>query len=76
MHVTRWGNSLGVRLSKAVADKLGITQADEIEIGGAADGLLSVRRKRSKREALQSLRKYRGSLPIGFKIDRASLHDR
>lgn len=44
MRVTRWGNSLAVRIPKALAEQTNITEGSEVELG-VADGALTVRAK-------------------------------
>jgi antitoxin MazE len=42
MRVTRWGNSLAVRIPKALAEQANIGEGSEVELR-VADGVLTVR---------------------------------
>lgn len=75
MQVSKWGNSLAVRLPAAVVDVLGLKEGDHIEIV-VADEKFAVQRKASNLEILQRLRKYRGRMPADFKFDRLEANER
>ena len=76
MHVSKWGNSLAVRLPAAVVEALALKEGDEIEIHVAGALVFEVRRRPGARELLARLRKYRGRLPADFKFDRLEAHER
>ncbi|MCB1885229.1 MAG: AbrB/MazE/SpoVT family DNA-binding domain-containing protein [Geminicoccaceae bacterium] len=40
MHVTRWGNSLGVRIPKALAQRLGMGEGALVEVTAEGDRLV------------------------------------
>lgn len=70
MHVSKWGNSLAIRLPAAVIELLELKEGDEIEITIADSRRFSVSRKASRAELLKRLRAFRGRLPEDFKFDR------
>ena len=76
MQVSKWGNSLAIRLPAAVVQALNLKEGDEIEINvkGARD--FEVERDRRKLEALESIRRLRRPLPPGFKFNREEAHQR
>lgn len=76
MQVAKWGNSLAIRLPKAVVEILGLKEGDDIEITVAGTRRLQAARDKSVEEALKKLRKYRGMMPKGFKFDREEAHER
>jgi antitoxin MazE len=76
MQVAKWGNSLAVRLPKAVVEALKLKPGDEIEITIADKRQFGIARDRSREHALASLRKFRGLLPAGFKFDRDTANER
>lgn len=76
MQVSKWGNSLAVRLPSAVVSALGLKPGDEIEIRIAGDRVFKVRRDPSKQRALARLRKLRRPLPPGFVFDREEANAR
>ena len=75
MQVAKWGNSLAVRLPKALVEELGLKEGDEIEIRRACEGALEVAKIPDRIDLLHSLRRFRGSLPAGYKFDREELYD-
>jgi len=70
VQVSKWGNSLAVRLPSAVVDALNLKEGDQIEIRIAGDRAFEVRRDQSKNRALARLRRLRRPLPPGFVFDR------
>jgi antitoxin MazE len=76
MQIAKWGNSLAVRLPRAVVKALHLKAGDEIEITVASARRFSVKRDRSRDKALARLRQFRGRLPVDFKFDRAAANER
>ena len=76
MQVSRWGNSLAVRLPTAVVEALELKEGDQIEIRIARGGAFEVSRDQSRERALARLRKLRRPLPPGFSFDREEAHER
>ena len=76
MQVSKWGNSLAVRLPVAVVEALALKEGDEIEIHivGARD--FAVARKPGREDFLKRLRALRGRLPADFRFDRDDTHGR
>jgi antitoxin MazE len=76
MQISKWGNSLALRLPKAVVDALHLKEGDQIEIRIAAKRVFEVSRDQSKPQALARLRKLRRPLPPGFVFDREDANAR
>lgn len=76
MQVSKWGNSLAVRLPATVVDALELRDGDDIEIRILEARVFEVKKKPGKRELLQRLRKLRGRLPADFSFDREDAHGR
>jgi antitoxin MazE len=76
MQVSKWGNSLAVRLPAAVVEALALKEGDEIEIHVAGARTFEVRKRPGGRELLAKLRKFRGRLPADFVFDRAGANAR
>ncbi|AXQ27474.1 AbrB/MazE/SpoVT family DNA-binding domain-containing protein [Solimonas sp. K1W22B-7] len=76
MQVSKWGNSLAVRLPAAVVEALKLQEGDEIEIRIASEREFEVRRDGRKQAALERLRKLRRPLPDGFSFDRDDAQSR
>ena len=76
MRVSKWGNSLAIRLPAAVVDTLDLKEGENIEILVAGARTFAVRKAPGSRELLARLRKYRGRLPADFKFDRLEANER
>jgi antitoxin MazE len=76
MQVSKWGNSLAVRLPAAVVEALDLREGDDIEIYIAGTRAFEVQKAPGARELLARLRKYRGRLPADFKFDRIEANER
>ena len=76
MQVSKWGNSLAIRLPAAVVDALELKEGDDIEIVVAGARAFGVKRVPGPRDVLARLRKYRGRLPADFKFDRLEASER
>jgi antitoxin MazE len=70
MQVSKWGNSLAIRLPAAVVDLLDLKEGDEIEVTIAGQKQFRVSKKASRAQLLKRLREFRGRLPADFKFDR------
>jgi antitoxin MazE len=76
MQVSKWGNSLAVRLPTSVVEALQLHEGDDIEVVIADDRLFQIRKKPGKDALLARLRQFRGKLPADFKFDRDETHAR
>ncbi len=76
MQVSKWGNSLAVRLPVAVIEALGLKEGDHIEIHVAGDRQFAVKRHGGRQKALDRLRRQRRALPAGFSFDREQANAR
>lgn len=76
MKVSKWGNSLAVRLPASVVEALQLKEGEEIEIHAAGARSLVIARKPGAAELLARLHKFRGRLPADFKYDRLEAAER
>lgn len=76
MQVSKWGNSLAVRLPSAVVEALKLKEGDHIEIRIAKERVFEVGHDHSRSRALARLRKLRRPLPPGFVLDREEANAR
>ncbi len=76
MQVSKWGNSLALRLPVAVVEALKLREGDDIEVLVAADRIFEVKKKPGSAEFLARLRKFRDQLPADFTFDRDSANER
>jgi antitoxin MazE len=76
MQVSKWGNSLAIRLPAAVVEALRLKPGDEINIRVAGDDDFIVERKPTREELIARIRKMGRPLPPGFKFDRQEANAR
>ena len=76
MQVSRWGNSLAVRLPAAVVEALDLKEGDHIEIRIVGDRQFEIGADQERAEALARLRALRRPLPRGFRLDRTEANER
>ena len=70
MQVSKWGNSLAIRLPASVVEALELREGDDIQVMIADKRVFKVKKKPGNDAFLQQLRKYRGRLPADFTFDR------
>lgn len=77
MQVSKWGNSLAVRLPKALVDQLGLKEGDELTVVAAKSGTIEVETKeQQRRRALERLASLNWTLPPDYKFDRDEANER
>jgi antitoxin MazE len=76
MQVSKWGNSLAIRLPSAVVEALQLKEGDEIEVHVAGARAFGIARDRSRERALDRIRALRKALPPGWKFDREEASSR
>lgn len=76
MQVSKWGNSLAIRLPAAVVEALELKEGDDIEIQVAGKRAFDVSRDQSRQRALERLRKLQRPLPAGFVFNRDDIYER
>jgi antitoxin MazE len=76
VRVSRWGNSLAVRLPKDVVEELALKEGDEVRLTRRPNGEIEVERDRSREAAIQRIRTMSMPLPPGYRFDRNEIYDR
>lgn len=76
MQVSRWNNSLAIRLPAAVVEALGLREGDDVSLAAAGKRTLEVEKAPGTKELLARLRKFRGRLPRDFKFDWLEANER
>jgi antitoxin MazE len=77
MQVSKWGNSLAVRLPKKLVQTLGLKEGDELNIVAARDGALEVETEADRRRRALARMKARDWVsPAGFRFDRDEANER
>ncbi|HLG46284.1 MAG TPA: AbrB/MazE/SpoVT family DNA-binding domain-containing protein [Reyranella sp.] len=70
MRVSKWGNSLAIRLPAAVVEALKLKEGDEVEIRVAGKHTFDIALDRSRERALERIKALAVDLPPGWKFDR------
>jgi antitoxin MazE len=76
MQVSKWGDSLAVRLPKALVEKMGLMAGDEITIVDVAERTLVVRKDDRRKAALEGIASLRWTVPPDYKFDRDEANER
>ena len=76
MQVSKWGNSLAIRLPAAVVEALGLREGDDVVLHAVGKRALEIEKAPGAKELLSRLRKFRGRLPKDFRFDRLKAHER
>ena len=76
MQVSKWGNSLAIRLPAVVVDALKLQEGDDIEVTIADARILRISKTPDRETLLARLREFRGKLPADFKFERDEANGR
>jgi antitoxin MazE len=77
MRVSKWGNSLAVRLPKALVEKLRLKEGDQLNVVAAKDGAIEVETNEDqRRRALERMAARNWTLPEGYRFDRDEANER
>ena len=70
MLVSRWGNSLGVRIPRALVDTLGLKPGDELEVVASTATRVVVAKDDRRAHAVDRMRGRAWPVPEGYAFDR------
>jgi antitoxin MazE len=76
MRVSKWGNSLAVRLPKTLVDEKGLRAGDNLAVVRGPDRTLSIEKDQRRQQALNRLTDMRIPLPPDYKFDRDEANER
>lgn len=76
MQVSKWGNSLAIRLPAAVVEALDLKEGDEVEVHVAGERAFDITRDRGRERAVERIRSLRRPLPPGWILDREDANRR
>lgn len=77
MRVSKWGNSLAVRLPKTLVDELELIPGDTLDVFSAdSDRIVLARSKIAKQKAAQRMRKRAFRIPSNYAFDRDDVNTR
>jgi antitoxin MazE len=76
MLVSKWGNSLVVRLPKQLVDALKLSPGAELNVVEVAKGQIAVEKADKRAEFLKQMEQFRWPAPEGYKFDRDEANER
>lgn len=76
MHVAKWGNSLAVRLPKALVEKLGLRAGDEVALSPLPGRAIGVEKIDRGAEFLDRMAEFNVPAPEGYAFDRDEANER
>lgn len=76
MQVSRWGNSLAVRLPREIVARLGLAAGDALTVVAVGDGRVTLARDTRRADALARMRARKVRLPEDYRFDRDAAHER
>ena len=76
MQVSKWGNSLAVRLPKALVETMGLAAGDVLEIVEASRDRIAGRRAERRAEALARMASRAWTEPADYRFDREEANAR
>ncbi|WP_418136533.1 AbrB/MazE/SpoVT family DNA-binding domain-containing protein [Agrobacterium sp. El2ro-1b] len=76
MRVTKWGDSLAVRIPADVAEALHIKEGDEVDVVTPTEPAAQTSTEGERRQALEKIRARRWTLPPDYKFDRDEANER
>lgn len=76
MRVSEWGNSLGVRLPRALVDDLGLKPGDDLQIVAATSTRIEVAKDVRREQAVDRMRARGWDAPEGYVFDRVDANAR
>jgi antitoxin MazE len=77
MQVSKWGNSLAVRLPKALVEELGLKEGDQLSVVAERNGVIEVEtREDQRRRALDRMAARNWTFPEGYRFSRTETNER
>ena len=76
MLVSKWGNSLAVRLPKTLVDDLGLKAGDELDIVKIKGARIELEKNKRVQDAVRRMAENTFTLPADYKFDREEANRR
>jgi antitoxin MazE len=77
MHISKWGNSLAVRLPKKLCEEMNLQEGDQIQlVKNTQSNVFEVIRSKSADEILSEIRELRGALTSNAHLTREEANER
>jgi len=76
MQVSKWGNSLAIRIPASIVNALELREGEEVELHLAGERSFEIMKKPTTSALLERLHQLRGRLPADFHFDRTQANER
>ena len=76
MQVSKWGNSLAIRIPSSVVETLQLKEGDEVAVRIAGERDFEIEHDRSRERALARIKAFAKRLPADWKFDRDEANTR
>jgi antitoxin MazE len=76
MQMSKWGNSLAVRLPKKLVEELGLNSGDELAVVAASKNRIAVEKIDRRAEFLAQMEQFHWPAPEDFWFDRDQANER
>lgn len=76
MQVSKWGNSLAVRLPKKLVEDMGLSSGDEVNLVKVDSRVIAIEKIDRRKAALERLAEMNWTLPEGYRFDRDEANER
>jgi antitoxin MazE len=70
MQVSKWGNSLAVRLPKTLVEAMGLKAGDDVDLVAIGRHELGLSKIDKRAQFLDRIKEFNWPLPEGYKFDR------
>jgi len=70
MQVSKWGNSLAIRIPEMVVEALQLQEGDEVEIRVAKARVMEIARDDERKKARAVVQSFSRKLPMDWRFDR------
>lgn len=79
MMVSKWGNSLAVRLPKKLVEEAGLVEGDEVDVRAVDKRTLEIAKvddEERRRRFIEGMKQFNWTLPEGYKFNRDEANER
>ena len=76
MQVSKWGNSLAVRLPKKLVEAMALKPGDDVNLVALGGQELGLSKVDKRRQFLDKIKEFNWPLPEGYKFDREEANKR
>ena len=74
--VSKWGNSLAIRLSSVIVKELGIKEGDQLILNPRNSREFDISQDLSRAQALEGIKRLARPAPEGFRFNRMEANER